>query len=208
MKILVDDKSCRKHGLSLPHVLILLAARFQGKIVDAVSELVRKERLHFDEETGDYSLTQHWSEVLDEVLADSTGEIKRTDDDLIRLAVRIQECFPKQKMRDKFGYETPFYYRCNRTEIKNALKRFFTNSSYKDASDDDIVDAAKRYVASFNGNYNGKMRLAKYFIWKNDVKPKGDGTGYVDQLSDLETFLENKDEEMENTDDWQMSSRN
>ncbi len=203
MKFTIDDKACRKHKMTAEEFLIALAVRQADDLKKTLDNLLKREVLVFKD--GKYYVTQHWSEVIDEILCDSSGKIEKTDDELLALAIRIQECFPKQKMRDRFGRETAFYYRCNKTEIKGALKRFYENSSYNNVTDDDIIDATKRYVASFNGNYNGKMRLAKYFIWKNDVKPKGDGTGYVEPVSDLETFLENKEEGQRvvtTSDDW------
>jgi hypothetical protein len=55
------------------------------------------------------------------------------------------------------------------------------------------------------------MRLIKYFILKDDVRPSEDGQGHVEQISDLATFLENKEEgevEVTNDDSWLISSRN
>jgi hypothetical protein len=56
------------------------------------------------------------------------------------------------------------------------------------------------------------MKLSKYFIIKNPVKQGEDGKGYVEQTSDLMTFLENKESEGEgvviNDDAWLTNSRN
>jgi hypothetical protein len=49
------------------------------------------------------------------------------------------------------------------------------------------------------------MRLIKYFILKDDVRLSEDGTGHVEQISDLATFLENKESEGEEgvtNEDW------
>jgi hypothetical protein len=48
------------------------------------------------------------------------------------------------------------------------------------------------------------MRIIKYFILKDDVKPSEDGQGHVEQISDLATFLENKESEDEdiNNEEW------
>ena len=96
---------------------------------------------------------------------------------------------------------TPYYYRCNNSEVVKKLKKFFT--IFGNVSDEEILDATKRYVASFQGNYTG-MRLIKYFILKDDVKPSEDGQGHVEQISDLATFLENKEseEEADTTEGW------
>ena len=188
--------------MTLAEVLFALAIRTSESSQGELLNMENREILTTRE--GKIYITQHWSEVLDEILADSSGSVEKSEEELLNLATQIQECFPKQKMRDVYGRETSFYYRCNKTEIKRALKRFYENSSCKTATDEEIIDATKRYVASFKGNYSGKMRLAKYFIWKNDVKPGADGQNHVEAKSDLETFIENKEseEEVVNNDDW------
>ena len=56
------------------------------------------------------------------------------------------------------------------------------------------------------------VKCIKYFILKDALKQGEDGNDHVEQISDLATFLENKEEEstkMTNiSDDWLMSSRN
>ena len=198
MKLAIDEKVCLKHKMTIQEALLALAIR-TGKLEDILENMVKREILVNNK--TDYLVTQHWSDVLDEIICDSSKDTQKSDDKLINLAIRIMECFPKQKMRDRFGRETPYYYRCNKSEVSKALKRFFTQFGC-DYTDDDIVDATKRYVASFNGNYAG-MRLAKYFIMKNPTKQGEDGKGYVEQVSDLLTFLENKEgEEDKNTESW------
>ena len=141
-----------------------------------------------------YKVTQHWSDVLDEIISDSSGKVEKSDEELIQLAQQMRELYPQGKMKDRYGRMTPYYYRCNNSEVVKKLKKFFT--IFGNVSDEDILDATRRYVASFQGNYTG-MRLIKYFILKDDVKPSEDGTGHVEQISDLATFLENKESEEE-----------
>ena len=206
MKLTIDDKVCSKHKMTLQEVFLSLAVR-QGNIKDALENMIAREIVV--KQNDEYLLTQHWSEVLDEILTDSLQTVEKSDEELLKLAVEVQKCFPQDKMLDKFGRETPYYYRCNRSEIAKSLKRFFTQYG-NNYSDEDIIDAAKRYVASFNGNYSG-MRLAKYFIMKNPIKKGEDGNGYVEQVSDLLTFLENKDSgegRPSNDDSWLLNSRN
>ena len=175
--------------------------------VDGLFEnMVNREILVKDKD--DYLITQHWSEVLDEILADSGGTVDRSDEELMKLAQKMRDCYPQGKMRDRYGKVTPYYYRCNNAEVVKKLKKFFTlfGNSY---SDEDLITATKRYVASFNGNYTG-MRLIKYFILKDDVRPTEDGN-HVEQISDLLTFLENgesEEGEVTNSDDWLTNTRN
>ena len=207
MKLVIDEKVCIKHKMTLSECLLALA--FRNANEKDIHNMLNREILV--RQSGQYLVTQHWSDVLDEIICDSSGSSTRSDEELLELAIKVKDCFPQCKMRDRFGRETPYYYRCNKSEVAKSLKRFFTQFG-NEYSDEDIIDATKRYVASFNGNYVG-MRLAKYFIMKNPVKQGENGDGYVEQVSDLLTFLENKESEEEevvvnNSDDWLINSRN
>lgn len=208
MKITIDEKICLKHKLQVPEFLMALAVKY-GIDGNLIQNMLEREILVETQSNSWFMVTQHWSDVLDEIICDSSGNCERNDEELLELAVKVKDCFPHCKMKDRYGRETPYYYRCNKSEVAKALKRFFTQ--YGNYPDDEIIDATKRYVASFNGNYAG-MRLAKYFIMKNPIKQGEDGNGYVEQVSDLLTFLENKESEGEvvvtNSDDWLINSRN
>lgn len=209
MKTVLNEKICLKHNLTLQELLVALAVR-GGKVNEVVNNLVSREVIV--ERNGEYYITQHWNDVVDEILCDSANNgIDLSDERLLALAKRVQECFPVMKMRNAYGQETPFYYRCNKTEIKNKLKKFLT--VYGDVPDDDIVDATKRYVATYASKGYVGMRLAKYFIIKEDRKLNADEEIHVEEISDLATFLENKTDEEEtadivNGDDWLVNSRN
>ena len=209
MKTVLNEKICLKHNLTLQELLVALAVR-GGKVNEVVNNLVSREVIV--ERNGEYYITQHWNDVVDEILCDSANNgIDLSDERLLALAKRVQECFPVMKMRNAYGQETPFYYRCNKTEIKNKLKKFLT--VYGDVPDDDIVDATKRYVATYASKGYVGMRLAKYIIIKEDRKLHADEEIHVEEISDLATFLENKTDEEEtadivNGDDWLVNSRN
>ena len=68
-------------------------------------------------------------------------------------------------------------------------------------TDDQIVDAAKRYVQSFNGEYQF-MRVLKYFLWKEDTR-----NGVAEPSSDLYNYLTNIDQQDEDNDNWRDSVR-
>lgn len=209
MKTVLNEKICLKHNLTLQELLVALAVR-GGKVNEVVDNLISREVIV--ERNGEYYITQHWNDVVDEILCDSANNgIDLSDERLLALAKKVQECFPVMKMRNAYGQETPFYYRCNKTEIKNKLKKFLT--VYGDVPDDDIVDATKRYVATYASKGYVGMRLAKYFIIKEDRKLHADEEMHVEEISDLATFLENKTDEEEtadivNGDDWLVNSRN
>ena len=190
MKITIDEKVCLKHKMTVQEVLLALAFRMANSDI-VIDNMLNREILV---DKGDYLVTQHWSDVLDEIIADSSGSIEKSDGEIVELAKQMRELYPQGKMKDRYGRMTPYYYRCNNSEVVKKLKKFFT--IFGNVSNEDILDATKRYVASFQGNYTG-MRLIKYFILKDDVRPSEDGTGHVEQISDLATFLENKESEEE-----------
>ena len=164
MKLTIDEKICHKHKMTLNEVLVALAIR-NGLDGNDILNMLKREILVEGKNDSWYLITQHWSDVVDEIICDSSNTDNITDERLMNLAVKIQNCFPATRMLDRFGKPTPYYYRCNKGEIIGKLKKFFLR--FGNYSDEEIVDATKRYVASFNGNYSG-MRIAKYFIWKDD----------------------------------------
>jgi hypothetical protein len=189
MKIIIDEKTCLKHGLTLVEFFFALAIRSSDSPEGELLNMENREIIIKDRDV--YKITQHWSDVIDEIISDSSGTIEKTDEELLELAKQMREIYPQGKMKNRYGQLTPYYYRCNNGEVVKKLKKFF--SIYGDVSNEDILDATRRYVASFQGNYTN-MRLIKYFILKDDVRPTEDGN-HVEQISDLATFLENKGEE-------------
>ena len=198
MKITLDEKTCLKQKLTLQEALIA-AAISMGKYKEALDNMINRGIVRQDCPT----LTDAWWKPINELIGADDVRFEE-------LATKVQECFPKQKMIGVNGRESPFYFRCNKTEIKNKLKKFIT--IYGEVSDEDIIDATKRYVATYAPKGYRGMRLAKYFIIKDDRKLMEDDEVHVEQLSDLATFLENKTEEkaedIVDGDDWLMNSRN
>ena len=199
MKITIDDKICLKHKMTFEEFLMALMFRQVKDPREITNNLLNREIVVA--QGGRHLVTQHWSEVIDEILADSQGG-ERTDEELLELAKKMREAYPQGRMIDrKTGQPTSYYFRCNTGEVAKKLKTFFAR--YGNYSDEDILDAEKRYVASYRGNYQQKgFRLIKYFILKDDVKQGPDGN-YVEPLSPLLDFLENKEEEeVINGEDW------
>lgn len=205
MKIVINENACLKHKMSLSEVLLALA--FRNMQDNDIHNMLNREILV--RKNGKYMVTQHWSEELDDILADSSEAVNKTDDQLLALAKKMRAIYPKGKMKDRLGRDTPYYYSCNNGEVARRLKKFFEKEG--DYSDEEILDATERYV-KFHAqrNYAG-MRLIKYFIWKDDVKQGEDG-GHVEPVSDLATYLSNKEDKeagvVINSDDWMINTKN
>mgnify|MGYP004524703595 FL=1 len=198
MKITLDEKTCLKNKLTLQEALIAVAVSI-GNYKSVFDNMINRHVLGIMGQ----SLDSKWKDTI-------KNFINSEDERFEALATKVQECFPKQKMMYANGTASPFYFRCNKTEIKNKLKKFLT--IYGDVSDEDIIDATKRYVASYASKGYRGMRLAKYFIMKDDRKLMADDEIHVEEISDLATFLENKTEDTPSDivdgDDWLMNSRN
>lgn len=201
MKLTIDLTKGASFNLSLKDILIALVA-------DIDNEDYQKARLKLIQrgiitKVGDKDvLTDKWANDIRSLIKDDSN-----DERLAELAAKVLECFPKGRQINLYGEQTRFYFRCSKEEMRIRLKKFI--EKYGDYPDEDIVDAAKRYVASFNGNYKG-MRTAKYFVMKDDRKLDADGASWAERISDLATFLENKDEDdiVRVPEDWMMQSKN
>ena len=198
MKIALDEKTCLKHKLTLQEALIASAVSM-GNYKSTFDNMINRHVLGIMGQ----SIDSKWKDTIKNLINSEDARFEA-------LAIKVQECFPKQKMINPNGLTSPFYFRCNKGEIKNKLKKFI--EIYGEVSDEDILDATKRYVASYAPKGYRGMRLAKYFIMKDDRKLMADEEIHVEQLSDLATFLENKTEDTPSDivdgDDWLMNSRN
>lgn len=198
MKITLDEKTCLKNKLTLQEALIATAVSM-GNYKSVFDNMINRHVLGIMGQSVD----SKWKDIIKNLIDAEDARFET-------LAIKVQECFPKQKMMYANGTASPFYFRCNKTEIKNKLKKFLT--IYGDVSDEDLIDATKRYVASYASKGYRGMRLAKYFIMKDDRKLMADDEVHVEEISDLATFLENKTEDTPSDivdgDDWLMNSRN
>lgn len=202
-KIEIDEAKCLKLGLTLQETLIAIAISM-GKYKETATNMLNRGIITLDLFKQDSpDITSKWKSKVGSFLASDEQRLET-------LALKVQDCFPKQKLMYANGRESPFYFRCNKTEIKNKLKKFL--DIYGEVSDDDIIDATKRYVDTYAPKGYVGMRLAKYFILKDDKRLTVDDEVHVEQLSDLATFLENKSEnkpqDIVNGDDWLLNSRN
>ena len=85
------------------------------------------------------------------------------------------------------------------------MKKFF--EQHGDYTDEEILEATKRFVASFKGNYR-YLPLIKYFIIKNKTVAGEDGRNYITEVSELASYLENKEDRYADSDEWLVTARN
>lgn len=193
MKIILSRKGLLKNSTSLGEVLLLLAYYNKEDLQEAHSSLLKKGYIDAIYNTISpgykWRVTEKGKEKIDSVIIDSE-EFEKTDEEIMELAGNLKEIFPVGR---KEG--TSKYWAEGKALIAKRLKAFYKKygSSY---TDEQIVAATKKYVESFNGNYQF-MKTLKYFIFKDQ-----DVAGERDYTSDLLTFIENIEHDEVHRDNW------
>lgn len=192
MTISINDEVCEKYSLNTTELFALLLIKSCDNL-SSLFESLESKKIIVKDVFGGYMVTQRWDDVASSILLDSDKN-RQSPERIEQLAIKLMEIFPKEK---KAG--TCHYFRGNKKDNILRLKKFF--KLYGKYTDEQILNAARNYVASFNGNYS-YMRILKYFIWKDDVKMDTEGKRYVDEVSDLANWIENEDHENSSNNDW------
>ena len=130
-----------------------------------------------------YATSENGEEMLDRVL--SLSSIKQDSASKAKeLAVELKKIYLTGK---KPG--TNSYWADGPALIARRLETFFRKYG-EDFTKEQIINATKKYIESFNGDYT-TMRLLKYFIFKDDVG----ADGYVEPTSDLLNYIVNEGED-------------
>lgn len=213
MKITIDTKVIKEKGIDLDAMLYLISLYAESPITSNTFEKVRQRRLLEFEESPkpcifDTKVKLSEAGIFDteSLIASSIGGKSNTDERFTNLAKKLRELFPAGK---KPG--TSYTWRDSVSCISDRLKKFFVkyDPEYKH-TDEEIINATKEYVSSFNGNYK-YMQLLRYFIWKNKTTVdsscvNGAIVGEVERQSQLAAYLENNMKEKHN-DDWDLELR-
>ncbi len=195
--VCLNKKAAQQNGITIDEALLMLVIHNKANLEGAERALIQKglitaERNDLFQQVG-WRLTNKGTEVLDSVIIDSDKE-QEPQDRLIQLATKLKEIFPKGK---KDG--TNYYWADGVALIVRRLKLFFKKYDNK-FTDEQIIQAAEKYVQGFNGNYQ-YMRLLKYFIFKEKVGANGE----VEGDSELISYIENAGQEEDLRNDWTSS---
>lgn len=192
--ISLNKKAAQQNGITIDEALLMLVIHNKVDLARAETALIQKgfitaERNDLFQQVG-WRLTNKGTEVIDAVILDSDKE-QEPQDRLTTLATALKAVFPKGK---KVG--TNYYWAEGVALISRRLKLFFKKygNTY---NDEQIVQAAEKYVQGFNDNYQ-YMRLLKYFIFKERVGANGE----VEGDSELISYIENAGQEENLSNDW------
>ena len=199
MKICIDEGQCRVQGMDYTEVLALLLVKSGKDIPKLLDSLEKKEAIVKEATLFDgvkYVITQAWDDrLMAAILNAEYADPDSMDERIEHLAKSMQELFPKGKKEGTVSS----YWRGNTNDIKLKLKKFF--KLYGNYTDEQIIEATRNYVSSFNGDYRF-MRLLKYFIWKDDRKMNESGVVHIESVSELASCLENAGQDTTENRDW------
>ena len=186
--IFLNEEVCIKKDLSIAESILLISIKENLNLEEAEKSLISKgyitaNRELFNSTNYKWIATGKGKSALNSVMVDSVT-ISKPDKELEELAKKLKEIFPKGK---KDG--TNLYWSDGVALIEKRLKVLFKKYETR-YPDEEILDAAKRYVESFNGDYRF-MKVLKYFLFKDE---KG-AAGKVEESSELINYIENKGEE-------------
>lgn len=194
MNYIINEDICKKKGMDLPSLLAVLLVKTGVNITELFNNLIKKEILVRDMFSEGLLVTQRWDSVCSDILLSADKSIP-SEERLLPLVDALMQIFPAGK---KEG--TTLYWKGNRKDNKERLQKFFKLYGNK-YSDEQILQAARKYIESFNGQY-AYMRTLKYFIWKDERKINNEGKTYIEEVSDLASYIENAGQEENLKDDW------
>ena len=195
-KICINEEALIRNGTSIGEILVLIGAANKVEFNEVEDKLLKDglitaARDNLFQPIG-WRVTKKGQEILTNVIIDSE-ESKTISGELEKLAAELKDIFPKGK---KDG--TNLYWADGIALIVRRLKIFFKKYG-DDFTAEQIVQAATKYVESFNGDYR-YMKLLKYFIFKEKVNADG-----VEPESELVTYIENAGQEENLRNDWTSS---
>lgn len=188
MTFTINGDIIRKH-MSVESFFYLLPIYFKKQMnKETLEELKRKfliiiSEVDFNGYPIDPKLTNDAIKAIESIFLDSENQQNNASEDRFTiLAEKLREIFPTGK---KPG--TNLYWRESISLLPHRLKIFI--KKFGDFTDDQIINAAKNYISSFNGDYS-YMQILKYFIYKN----VNDGDT-IEIKSQLLNYIENEDSE-------------
>lgn len=195
MKYTIDTEVLAREGIELDEALYLLSL-YKKKNIDTgtVERLKRKDKILVPDDMPN-KLTSRGVSLIETIIAKSKLHISSSDMERYRtLADKIRNLYPKGL---KPG--TNYQWRDSTAIIADRLIKLVAKYNIE-FTDEEAIDATKRYIESFNGNYK-YMQILKYFISKQ--KPVENAP--AEQNSQFLSFLQNKESNMTNSDDWTLN---
>ena len=184
MKFTIDTEVLEREGIEFDEALYLLSVYRNSPITTNTIQKAKAKKILFKPDSTDPAqLTAKGSFLMESVLTQSKLHV--SSNNLFRykiLADKLRELYPKGL---KPG--TSYQWRDSTSIIADRLMKLVAKYNIE-FTDEEAIDATKRYIDSFNGNYR-YMQILKYFI----SKQKSVENAPAEQNSQFLSFLQNKE---------------
>lgn len=189
MKVFISTEALAEQGLTLKDfgVLLYYIEKGTGDIAPEITNKLWNKNLLTKEIDG-YSFNGFKIKAVQEWFENSAVPAQEATREYGVLADQLRELFPQGK---KPG--TNYMWKDNTITIARKLKSLddlCKEYGIARFTDEEAIDATKRYIASFHGNYD-YMQLLKYFILKQNYDK-------AEKASQLLSFIQNKQAGAEN----------
>ena len=185
MKYIIDTEILEREGIELDEALYLLSV-YKKKPIDfntIQKAKVENKILKFENPRDPVKIAPKGRSFIESILAKSKVHISSDNLERYRtLADKMREIYPKGL---KPG--TNYQWRDSTAIIADRLIKLVAKYDIE-FTDEEAIEATKRYIASFNGNYR-YMQILKYFISKQ--KPVEGAP--AEQNSQFLSFLQNEE---------------
>lgn len=190
MKFYIDTEECEKLNIPISTALYLASFYYKEKIDrKTFEEALSRGLVNFSGydkfyEPKEVTITQAGVDFVESIFLNSEFKPKKGEvDNFNTLADQLKELFPKGK---KPG--TTLMWRGSSYEIAKKLRTLVKKTGAK-FTNEEAIEATKRYVESFNGNYS-YMQILPYFILKQVPV-----NGIYEERSQLLSYIENANQE-------------
>ena len=185
-KFCINPDECKKHEIPIDTFFYSLSLYF-GKLItpDTFQDVCSRGFIEYDgfdlmRQPVNPKLTPTGIEAIESILLDSEFASPREEDDrYLNLAAKLIELFPKGR---KEG--TNYMWRDSKAIIAKKLKAVIKKYDVT-FTDEEAIEATRRYVASFNGDYR-YMQLLKYFIMKKNTITGDENSQFLSYLENTE----------------------
>lgn len=188
----MTTETLKRNNLSPAEIITLLMIANDVDYVATLNVLHTKSYVNYH--NGKYTLMEKGQQAIDTINFESAVPIKERCNQ-VSLAKQLKNLFPRGK---KPG--TNQYWAEGEAVIAKRLHKFY--DKYGKFDEDSIINATKKYIEGFNGDYRF-MRTLKYFIYAEKINSAGE----QESTSDLLTYIENAGEENILNNTWDIEMR-
>ena len=202
MKICIDTDKIEETGLNIAETMYLVSLYFKQKIeLSTFKSLCNKGLIQYDFISRGYAenvkINQYGINTVEALVLNSEIQqlvpVENTTKDRFEvLADKLRDLYPSGR-KPGTAYQWRDSTKVIALRLKTLVRKFDA-----DFTDEQAINATRKYVNSFNGNYK-RMRLLKYFVLKSEK----DADDNINIISELMSLIENEGQINEQREDWE-----